>query len=195
MSRVIIFTILFLVFTGWLAHAQDTDSTVVLQSDSVSVREVEQKEPHSPRLASILSAVVPGAGQVYNRKYWKLPIVYGAIGGIVYSVVWHHQKFRIHKDAYLIRIDDDPNTEDQFVGQFSDENLLSLQADYRKNRDLSVIFLGVVYALNIIDAAVDGHLFDFDVGEDLTMRVEPVVQPIELQAAPSVGVGLTLRIP
>lgn len=179
--------------------AQTADSLVVEPSDSLIIDQIEEEEtkekkPHSPKLATLLSAVAPGAGQIYNRKYWKLPIIYGAFGGLIYSAVWNHGKFRTFKDAYLIRIDDDPNTIDQFEGQYSDDNLRTIQSDYRRNRDLSYIFIGVFYALNIIDAAVDAHLFDFNVDEDLSLQIKPVIEPIDYQQAQVYGLGLTLRL-
>ena len=195
MSRGLLLSFSILLLTVNLAMGQVVDSSAVAATDSVQVKEEEKvRKAHSPKLATILSAVAPGAGQIYNRKYWKLPIIYGAFAGLIYGAVWNHQQFRTYKSAYLLRIDDDPTTIDQFQGQYSDDNLLSLQADYRKNRDLCFIFTGVIYALNIVDAAVDAHLFDFDVGEDLSMKVEPIVQPIPFQPAPAVGVGLTLRL-
>jgi hypothetical protein len=196
MSRSILIAISVFLTCAVTAFGQEIDTLNVASSDTTQVDQAVDKERkrHSPKLATILSAVAPGAGQIYNRKYWKLPIIYGAFGGLIYSVVWHNQQFRTFKDAYLIRIDDDPATVDQFEGQYSEDNLLSLQADYRKNRDLSAIFLGVVYALNIVDAVVDAHLFDFDVGEDLSMKIQPKVEPIPFQPTPSVGVGVSLRL-
>lgn len=197
-GRHILFLVFFIVAVTE-ACGQIADSVIVNLPDSAAVEKVDEisakeKELHSPKLATLLSAVAPGAGQIYNRKYWKLPIIYGAFGGLIYSAVWNHTQFRTYKDAYLIRIDDDPATMDQFEGQFSEDNLLSLQADYRKNRDLSYVFIGVFYALNIIDAAVDGHLFDFNVDEDLSLQIQPVIEPIDYQQAQVYGLGLTLRL-
>lgn len=186
-------------FVGFGSVAQTIDSLMLESADSLSIEVVEdedvkEKRPHSPKLATLLSAVAPGAGQIYNRKYWKLPIVYGAFGGLIYSAVWNHTKFRTFKDAYLIRIDDDPTTVDQFEGQFSDENLRTIQSDYRRNRDLSYVFIGVFYALNIIDAAVDAHLFDFNVDEDLSLQIKPIIEPIDYQQAQVYGLGVALRL-
>lgn len=163
--------------------------SVAQEADSLKV-----KRPHSPTLASILSAVAPGAGQIYNKKYWKLPIIYGGMGGLIYAGVWNHGKHVLYKDAYLLRIDDDPNTVDQFDGQFTDANLRDLQATYRRNRDLSFIFLGVVYALNIIDATVDAHLFDFDVTEDLSLQIVPKTEPVLNSNAVAMGLGVRLSL-
>lgn len=164
-------------------------SSVAQKTDSVKI-----KKPHSPTLASILSTVAPGAGQIYNKKYWKLPIIYGGMGGLIYAGVWNHQRHTLYRDAYLLRIDDDPNTVDQFEGQFSEANLRDLQATYKRNRDLSFIFLGVVYALNIIDATVDAHLFDFDVSEDLSLQVLPQSMPLMNSNATATGLGVRLTL-
>jgi hypothetical protein len=181
MARTYSIVLLFLLVLPVMSVAQEADS-------------IKVKKPHSPTLASILSAVAPGAGQIYNRKYWKLPIIYGGMGGLIYAGVWNHDKHVVYKDAYLIRIDDDPNTIDQFENEFSEANLKDLQSTFKRNRDLSFIFLGVVYALNIIDATVDAHLFDFDVSEDLSLQVAPQVTPIMNANATATGVGVRLTL-
>ncbi len=153
------------------------------------------KAPHSPKKATIMSAALPGLGQVYNGRWWKVPIIYAGFGGLTYMAVSNDLNMRRYKDAYLARIDDDPTTVDEFAGRYSDANLQQLKTTAQRNRDLSFILMGILYALNVIDANVDGHLKDFDVSEDLSMRVRPHFQhtmPGQLPA-PGIALSFTLR--
>lgn len=140
-----------------------------------------------PKRAMWLAIVLPGAGQIYNRKYWKLPIVYGGILGCAYAWRWNNQMFRDYSQAYMDIMDDDPNTQsyNQFLHlgmQITDENkeryqnLFKRRKDYyRKYRDLSIFCLIGVYALSVIDAYVDASLSQFDISKDLSLRIEPSV--------------------
>lgn len=194
-----IITAILLIFTSLGSYAQGADSVqvapklkteeVIVQDDSAKV-----KKPHSPRLATIMSAVVPGAGQVYNKKWWKLPIIYGGFAGLGYAYAFNQQEYKTYKNAYLIRVDDDSTNVDQFDGIYTDANLLELQEFYRRNRDLAIVGAFVLYALNIIDANVDAHLFDFDVSEDLSMKVEPRTMGLGFNSKPIIGVGISLRL-
>lgn len=152
------------------------------------------KKKHSPFKATIMSVALPGLGQVYNGKWWKVPIIYGGFGGLIYSSVFNDAKCRTYKNAYLLRIDDDPNTIDQFQGRYSDANLRELVTFYQRNRDLSLIFTGVIYALNIIDAGVDAHLKGFDVSDELSFKIRPTFQPAGPEMLPAPSLALTIRL-
>lgn len=142
--------------------------------------------PDSKR-AMWLAIVIPGAGQIYNRKYWKLPIVYGGFLGCLYAIRWNNQMYKDYSQAYMDIMDDDPNTQsyNQFLhlgNTITDENteryqnLFKKRKDYyRKYRDLSVFCLIGVYALSVIDAYVDASLSEFDISKDLSLKVEPAV--------------------
>lgn len=143
------------------AQEQDTSSVVT------SVRK------HSPNKAVIYSAICPGLGQVYNKKYWKLPIIYGAGGAFAYFVGFNQLKYKKFRDAY---VNGKPNTQALIDGIYYDYDILPRGRDYyRRYRDLSVLGFGVVYFLNIVDAMVDAHFFYYDVSDDLTMRLEPAI--------------------
>lgn len=131
------------------------------------------KPYHSPKLAAGLSAIIPGAGQVYNRKYWKLPIIYAGAGGLIYLFNANQTKYTEYRKAYRYRMDKDETTIDPYVGRYSDENLLTLENYYQRYRDLAIIGGVFLYTLNVIDAAVDAHLFTFDVSDDLSLRITP----------------------
>lgn len=134
---------------------------------------------HSPKKAALFSAVLPGLGQIYNKKYWKTPIVYAAIGSAVYGSIYNNQKYQLYKDAYIVRVDGNANTIDEFdpnsgnTEVYTEGQLRTLQDFYRNNRDLTIILSAVAYFINILDAYVDAHLFHFDVSEDLSASWSP----------------------
>jgi len=171
-----LFVILFFV-TGFSAFSQKSDV------DSIKI-----KKPvvvHSPRRATIYSAVLPGLGQIYNRKYWKLPIVYGGFVTLGYFINFNNELYTKYKQAYSDIIDTDPNTnsfkklnvnpiffEPDKISQLT-ERLRLAKDGSRRNRDLVVISTAVFYALNIIDASVDANFFNFDISDDLTINWVP----------------------
>ncbi|MFN4123928.1 MAG: DUF5683 domain-containing protein [Flavobacteriales bacterium] len=124
---------------------------------------------HSPRKATMLSAVLPGAGQFYNKKYWKIPIVYAGFGALAYSVGFNQQNYRFFKDE-LIRRQQGIGGLDPDLERYSNANLDELQSFYRRNRDLSFIGIALLYVVNIIDSTVDAHLFEFDMSDDLSLK-------------------------
>jgi len=173
--------ITFLLFFTSHVSAQVKDSSLVtlskdsLLKDTSSIVKINVKKIHSPKKAALLSAVLPGAGQVYNKKYWKLPIIYAGAAGLVYSLQFNQSRYVKYRDAYKYRIDDDATTVDDYVGIYSDDNLNTLQQYYHRYRDLTVIGFAALYALNIIDASVDAHLFTFNVSDDLSLNVQPTL--------------------
>ncbi len=151
------------------------------------------QEVHSPRKATILSAVLPGAGQIYNQKYWKAPIVYVGFGVLGYFIYDNYNTYTTYKKAYEIRTDGNPATVDDFP-LYSEDGLIQAMNYYRRNTELSVIFSAILYALNIVDAAVDAHLYDFDISEDLSFRISPVMQSNALNHFEQVkGIKLTFK--
>ena len=134
--------------------------------------EVVAKSEHSPKKATLMSVALPGLGQAYNKKYWKIPIIYAGLGTTVYFIFWNNDLYNEFKTAFDIR---EAGGDDKYQGIYSEENLITLQNYYRNNRDLSIILTVLVYGLNIIDANIDAHLYDFDVTDDLSMRIEPTL--------------------
>lgn len=147
---------------------------------------------HSVYTGTIRSTIIPGWGQIYNKKYWKVPLVYAALGTTVYFAIDNHTQYRKYIDAFELRVDDDPTTIDQFDPSISTENLIILQDQYRKWRDLSLILTGLGYALNIIDAHVDAHLFYYDVSDDLSLNWKPTI--IQNPYYNSIGVSVKFDI-
>ena len=134
-----------------------------------------------------LALVLPGAGQIYNRKYWKLPIIYGGFVGCAYAMSWNNQMYHDYSQAYLDIMDDDPNRQsyNQFLhlgAQIDASNIERYKEIFRKRkdryrrwRDMSMFVMIGVYAFSVIDAYVDASLSEFDISDDLSLRVEPTV--------------------
>lgn len=174
--------------------AMDTplDTTIVdsLLTSGVKKTPRSQFKP-DPIRAMWLALVLPGGGQIYNRKFWKLPIVYGGFLGCFYALTWNNQMLRDYSQAYLDIMDDDPNTK-------SYENMLPMGYDitgkeerfktifknkkdhFRKYRDMSILAFAGVYLISVIDAYVDAELSTFDISRDLSLRLEPAT--IDLDA-------------
>ena len=219
-----IITACLLLLTGSrLAMAQDVleaDSLPSLTADSISLvvdttvihKELVDKwstwRP-DPKRALWLALVIPGGGQIYNRKYWKLPIVYGGFIGCIYAMNWNNTMYKDYSQAYLDLMDNDPGT--QSYNQFlhlgttitpSNENrykdIFKKRKDkYRRWRDLSFFVMVGVYALSVIDAYVDAELSVFDISDDLSLRVEPTIINNHLSNHPldasSVGLQCSLN--
>ncbi|MBR5085069.1 MAG: hypothetical protein IKX33_10765 [Prevotella sp.] len=170
------------------------DSDDYWHADVIDSPEAEQKGKRdwttwrpNPKRALWLAVVLPGAGQIYNRKYWKLPIIYGGFVGSIYALQWNNQMYHDYSQAYLDLSDQDPNTQsyNQFLhlGNKIDgsnesryKTLFKKRKDYfRRYRDLSFFVLLGVYAISIIDAYVDASLSEFDISKDLSMKVSPAV--------------------
>ena len=151
-----------------------------------------------------LSIVLPGAGQIYNHKYWKLPIFYGGVVGCVYAMTWNNNMYRDYSQAYMDLVDNNPSTQsyNQFLhlgNKITPENEARYEEIFRKRkdryrrwRDLSVFSLIGVYALSIIDAYVDASLSDFDISKDLSMHIQPTIINNQLNSNPlnSGAIGL-----
>lgn len=163
MLRNILITALLLVFIVVTTFGQDT-----LAVDPGKEKGAWKKD-HIPFKATILSTLLPGAGQIYNHKYWKAPIVWAGIGISVYFIVDNNKNFQHYKDAYLLSLDGN----NPYEGEYSSSQLLSITDQYRRWRDLSYVVAGFIYLLNIMDATVDGYLVSFDVSEDLSLNLRP----------------------
>ena len=123
--------------------------------------------------ASLYSAIIPGAGQIYTEKYWKIPIIYSGLIASAYYIKQNNHQYKLYRSTYLNRINNDNNT-DQFQGEYSNQDLVTLTDFYRRNREVSTLLFTLTYLLNIIDASVSAHLFSFDVSEDLSMNIKPI---------------------
>lgn len=130
---------------------------------------VNSRGDHSPTTATVLSMLMPGLGQVYNQKLWKVPVVMGGIASLWYIVDFNQRGYKKFGNAYKKF----PN--DEYNGTRSKNELLFLRDGYRRNRDFSIMILAGFYALNIIDANVDAHFFDWDISDNLALKFEPML--------------------
>lgn len=164
--------------------------SIHMYADTVKVNIVRPApwEP-KPKRAGLYSAIIPGAGQFYNRQYWKLPIIYAGLGAGAYFIKDNLEQYRKYRKAYLYRIDNDPTTTDQdeAIKQYSNENLLQLQNEFRKNLDLVVLVTAVGYTLQIMDAVASSHLRNFDISRDISMHINPVL------STNGIGFGLAMN--
>lgn len=165
---------------------QDDTATLTYKGKKILPTEGEL---HSPRRASIYSAILPGLGQAYNKKYWKIPIIYGGFAAFGYFIGWNNRNFTTARQAYSDLTDTIPGTDSYMrleqiiyydLSKDSDvaslkQGLISSQNYYRRNRDLLIIITAAFYGLNIIDASVDAHFFNFDISDDLSLKWEPVI--------------------
>jgi len=213
-----VFFVLFFagIFLTLRVSAQQKDTAQVQQlSDSVLEKQdkiysdknlsqaardsIEKKRRSNYRRATIYSAILPGAGQVYNKKYWKLPIVYAAVGIPAYLFFWNKSWYQKSQYALTVTVNGskgdslakvDPQLMPLVLA--GDESAIITNRDaFRKNQDCSVIFFLLFYGLNIVDATVDAHLKDFNVSSDLSFRVKPMIVP---GPTPSAGITLAFDI-
>lgn len=157
-----------------------------------------------PDMAVWLAAVVPGLGQIYNRQYWKLPIIYGGTMGLAYAISWNNQMYIDYRKAYLDAIDHDPSTnyyvnviskaEGETLTSTDIQRIKNRQDTYLRNRDLCIIFTGVLYLLTLIDAYVDAQMADYDISPDLSLQVAPAVIPPTQAQQNDASVGLRCRL-
>jgi hypothetical protein len=147
---------------------------------------------HNPKIATLLSTVVPGAGQVYNKKYWKTPIIWAGIGTCIYFVRVNHLLYKDYKDVLLIRGDTSIKEPDKYFDVYSTDQLVTLLDQYRQNRDLLIIATSLVYVLNIVDALVDAHLYSFDVSDDLSLNWQPYYR-YSVNTKNTVGLSFNLK--
>ncbi len=154
------------------------------EPDSLEGTVEKDKTPWSwkknPKLATILGLALPGAGQIYNKKYWKLPIVWGGMGILLYQAVQSGHKFEIFKEAYNASKASDFKTNwainnyaEEELWKFTTQNLAVVRDSYRQDRDRYIIFSAFVYLCSVVDAAVDAHLSTFDVSDNLSLRLLP----------------------
>ena len=189
----------------------DTAKTIgkLTVADSTKVKRKSKRDwstwQPDPKRAMWLAIVLPGAAQIYNQKYWKLPIIYGGFLGCAYAMRWNNQMYHDYSQAYLDIMDDDPNTQsyNQFLhlGQRIESNneerfkqLFKKRKDYyRRYRDMSFFIMVGVYALSVIDAYVDASLAQFDISDDLSFRVAPSVINTQYSNNPLKSGGLGLQ--
>jgi len=183
--------------------AQQTDSipnTVeesVVTSDSLSKGKAPKDNWFTqgypdPKKAAIMSLAIPGGGQIYNKRWWKLPLVYGAIIGMGFTIDYNQSNYRRLRDALELKRDGEPH---EFSGTTidSERSLRSLRDQFDKNTQMAYVGMFLVYVLQAMEAYVDAHLKTFDVSDDLSLRLQPKIEPTPW-GTPVMGVGVSIPI-
>lgn len=175
------------------ASAQEDEVTVTVQDSSkVSTKTLLDYDPLAPSKAAFYSAVLPGLGQAYNRKYWKIPIIYAGIGTGIYFWVQQDNEYDRFRNAFKRRLAG--FTDDEFFGDgeeplVSNDRLIDAQRQAQKNKDISIIVAVAFYLVNIIDANVDAHLRQYNLTDDLSLVPQLQIDPVSTQAS----YGLSLK--
>jgi len=168
------FILLFLFFGLTSLFAQE--KTKIVLNDTLRSETID---PLRPAKAAFYSAILPGLGQIYNKKYWKVPLVYGAIGTSAYLYIDNQKKYNIYRDEYKSRLEGNTSNSDYLAG-LSESQLISAQKQFQRNRDLSALFIVGFYVLNIIDANIDAALSQFNVSEKLAFKPSVINNDITL---------------
>ena len=125
----------------------------------------------NPKKAALYSAALPGLGQIYTKKYWKVPIIYAGLIASGYYIKENHNLYTIYKNTYIGRIEN--NEPDEYTNIYSDDQLVTLTEYYKRNTEISVLLFVLTYTLNIIDASVNAHLFEYNISEELSIKIRP----------------------
>ena len=187
-----------LIFVNFFIQINAQTDTVTVTSDTVIVsKEIPIVKAHKPSRAILLSAVLPGAGQAYNKQYWKIPLFYSALGTTAFAFDYSNKQYIKYKDGIINFNENQLDTTVQILKIFEgvDKTTLEQEKDYfRRNRDLSALVFLAIYALNIIDATVYAHLANFDVSDDLSIMIQPEVIPIySLKKQNTIGVSICFK--
>ena len=181
--------IVFFICCGYVLSAQEDSSSIkrdtsLFVQGKVATKKVDTIPRHNPRKAAIRSAIIPGWGQVYNGKYWKVPIVYTAIGIPVGLFVYNKKWYDRTNYAYAVSLSPNPSPDSlskvhpdllPLVERGASSSLVNYRNDFRKNMDYCVLFFLLAWGLNIVDATVDAHLKEFNVSPDLSLKIKPVM--------------------
>jgi hypothetical protein len=155
----------------------------MIQADTIDIDSIQYQ--HSPRKAAMYSAVLPGMGQIYNKKYWKLPLVYAGLGGFGYAAFWNSRQYNYYFDTYKYMVDNDLL---EYEGATLDE-VEWYKDSFLRYKNLMIFVTIGFYVLQIVDANVDAHLMDYDISDDISLTVDPVILEPAFSSAPVTGIG------
>ncbi len=185
-----LFLILLLSLSSLLAQ-QPTD-TIIVESSTLPTANAQLVKKHNPKVAITLSATLPGAGQIYNKKWWKVPIIYAGLSVSSYFIYDFSVQTKLYQNEYKYRINGEMDKINPKFDIYTDENILALKNYYRRNMEISIAAIAIIYILNVVDAAVDAHLFYFDISEDLSFSIQPYLAPDQI--SPTLNKGLSFAI-
>jgi len=189
----------------------DTVGNTVISADTIvkeaktakPVKVGKAQKPHSPQKATIMSACLPGLGQIYNKKWWKVPIVYAGLGGLGYLVYDNYYEYNSYLRAYEFKTGDLPegetlnDHETELANHYAANQLQTYKESYRRDFEFYCILTVAWYGLNIVDACVDGHLYNYDISDDLSLSIDPYLRstetPIKMPHYAQVGLSFKLN--
>jgi hypothetical protein len=194
----IVFLVLFFTVTALSASAQDSvavsrdDSLVVDERDTLLLKSYAAR--YDPRKALLYAAVLPGLGQIYNKKYWKLPLVWGGMFAVGYAINFYQDGYTEYKARLYFNLENGCASDDCIYpgDSYTTANYRRIVDQYKRERDFMIILMGGVYLLQMIDAHVDAHLKEFDLNPKLQMSVRPTVEQNELIGRQS-GISIVLK--
>jgi hypothetical protein len=199
------FAVFFIIQPAYTQTQGEVQDTTSINNDSIpdyvlrTSEEIEQFQSmdstHSPRLAALYSAVVPGLGQFYNKKYWKIPIIYTLGVFAAFQIKSNHQNYLQFRRVNFILNDANPNNDvsvEDFTARISGVNLERRIENFRRDKEYWIILAGVFYILNIVDATVDAHLREFEINKSLSIGMQPSIQP-SLGNGIQTGLSLSLK--
>ncbi len=168
--------------------AQESSDTSATEADTII-------RSHSPKKATIFSAVLPGLGQVYNKKVWKVPIIYAGFGALGYFISFNNRYYQKFKSAYQMRLNNDPNFNNVYpeYAYLTDQSIELAMNTYRRWRDLNAMGFIALYVLQVIDANVDANFFYYDIGKDITLKVRPGIVGNDNLLGYAVGLKINLH--
>ena len=183
-----------------VGNAQITADTII--KSSKPKKSVIGKRPHSPKTATIMSACLPGLGQVYNRKWWKVPIIYAGLGGLGYMAYNNYYEYQSYLHAYEYKTGDLPegttlnDHEADLARKYASSQLQTYKDSYRRDMEFYCLIMVAWYGLNVLDACVDGHLYNYDISDDLSLSIDPYLRPMEtpMPTTQYAQVGLSFKL-
>ncbi len=184
LNKKLFFWLLFLLSSTFYSKSfaqQKIDTSIKISQDSLGKKNIlsldTSAKKNNPKIATFRSAVLPGWGQAYNKKYWKIPIIYGALGTTAYIFTYNLKTYKILRQAVKLRSDSIPSNDKEIDPRFrnlSTETIRSYRSSFRQNVDYSVLVFVLFWGLNVVDATVDAHLKSFDVSDNISLKVKPV---------------------
>lgn len=194
MRLIFILCLVLLRYTFLFSQVNTNDSNAVnTVNDSLKKAENTKKKMYSrPRRAMLMSAVLPGLGQGYNKQFWKIPIVYAGIGGFAYMFITNNNEYKFYRKNVIAEYDNDPATLN--TSGYSGENAQLEKLRFKKYRDFAAIGMGFIYLLNIIDANVSAHLKTFDVSDDLSIHITPWQNNYNTYQQHGMAAGLSIQL-
>lgn len=183
-----ILTVVILLCMSLFAYSQEVETP---NASRVKAQDSAQVAKHSPT-AAILWSIIPGGGQIYNKKYWKVPIVYGLLEASGYFLTKYATDMMLYRREFINRRDGNIDQLVPGLADLPDENILALKQTSQRNMEICIAATAIIYTLGFIDAMVDAHLYYFDVSDDLSLQWSPMLLPNPVNTSPSYGVSLVL---